>query len=297
MGMGQVTTHIFLVNGWGDNGTYDGFTNLATDLRTGPFASAGLQVNVCDWNRLFTNNFVSGGDGSLLTAIGADDSAFVSSVVQLINSYSPSDHVILIGSSYGGRSVLDIADHTSHHIDLLATLDPVGPDGFRSKLALEAGAASVIGGILTGDPVGGGILGTIGGWLFGNGGGAIGALWADNLPTVPGNVHYYYNRWQEQGMFPIDYKTSGYIASSASGSLQTAFGIADQSEIVPPNLGFVGGAHLAVANNVQTQSQLLDIVERIAVGNQSALDSAGELFTLGNGNILWRFGGAGWNVY
>jgi pimeloyl-ACP methyl ester carboxylesterase len=188
-----LATHVFLVNGAGDNGYEDGFAQLAMDLRRGPLAAAGLDVNVCDWDRLHTHNTYSDGDGPLHS-----DGQFVSDLTRLINGYPSWDHVVLIGHSYGGDSVLKVANQTSHRIDLLAALDPVGGGGFRSK---EAEIATIIGG-----PLGGILAGKV--------------FSADNLPSVPRNVQFFYNRWQEAGFFPIDFTTSGHLDSRAYASVQ-----------------------------------------------------------------------------
>src|SRR5262249_3211542 len=52
---------------------------------------------------------------------------FVNGVTNILNTqYDDSDFVVLVGHSFGGNSVLRIADQTVRKIDLLATFDPVG---------------------------------------------------------------------------------------------------------------------------------------------------------------------------
>ncbi len=235
-------TYVYFVNGMGENGVADGFDSLAATL-----SAVGVHTHVCDWDDYNTDQ------GQGLFGIGgaiSTDAQLVATLTSVINSLPSTDHVILIGHSYGGESVLDVANHTSHPIDVVATLDPVGPDGFRSKEA----EAAVVGGSIVGGVVGGAI-----GGLAGLLGGALGILSADNIDTVPSNVKYFYNRWQQEGAFPVDFATSGYIHSSASGSLQTSFGITDQQEVtVPGNL--LGGYHMAVPNDAQIRANLLNAV-------------------------------------
>ena len=64
---------------------------------------------------------------------GSDD-GFVSDMVTLLNTYDDSDTIILIGHSFGGDSILKVAQGTSRDIDFLAALDPVGPAGLRATL-------------------------------------------------------------------------------------------------------------------------------------------------------------------
>jgi pimeloyl-ACP methyl ester carboxylesterase len=63
------------------------------------------------------------------------DDGFVSDMVTLLNTYDDSDTIILVGASFGGDSILKVAQATSRHVDLLAVLDPVGPVGLRETLA------------------------------------------------------------------------------------------------------------------------------------------------------------------
>lgn len=128
---------------------------------------------------------------------------------------------------------------------------------------------------MVGGSIVGGVVGDAIGGLAGLLGGALGILSADNIDTVPSNVKYFYNRWQQEGAFPVDFATSGYIHSSASGSLQTSFGITDQQEVtVPGNL--LGGYHMAVPNDAQIRESPKRCPRRDAVLELVTRCSAGE---------------------
>lgn len=247
-------THVFLVNGAGDNGFKDGFAAYRIFLRE----QFQFDVRISDWDSLGTSE----GHGPL-----SSDAQFVRDLAGLIDQYGSTERVVLIGHSYGGDSILKVANATHHRIDLLATLDPVGPQGFRSNLAKIGTDISIIGGLLTGGPLGGLLSGLFGGSASNL---ASDFLRADNLPTVPSNVGYFYNRWQEDGAFPIDYKTSGRINSSAAGSLFNDFGIVDQSRINPPQRGFLD-VHTALPND----QRVVDDLTRILLGVNSVLTDAG----------------------
>ena len=263
-------THVFLVNGVGDNGINDNFDRGRYDDNDylSRFQSFGFDVHVSDWDNLHTQD----GHGP-----DSSDQQFVTDLANQINSYGPSEHVILIGHSYGGDSILKVANATTHQIDLLATLDPVGPLGFRSSVAKDlvthhaasgGGWFSDVIHIATGDL--GGILmdiatevivdGVIPNFL-----GLLGVARTDNLPLVGQNVGYFYNRWQTDGAFPIDYKTDGSIGSRASGSLLNDFGIVDQRRDDVAQRGLLGGAHKAVPNDPLIQSELASIVFGISL--------------------------------
>jgi len=113
------------------------------------------------------------------------DESFVNSLSnKLENEYDDADTIILIGHSFGGDSLLKVANRLQgvRQIDVLATLDPVGRGGIRG-----------------------------------------------NLPNPGNNVKYFFNRWQDILPFPFDFSTSGQLASSATGSTQNDFQVADQA--------------------------------------------------------------------
>ncbi len=249
--------HVFLVNGAGDDGSLNNFDSDSEYDYRSVFESFGYDVHISDWDNLNTHE----GHDPL-----SSDNQFVNDLAAKINQYPASDHVILISHSYGGDSILKVANATSHKIDLLATLDPVGPQGFRSKIAKIGTDVSIVGGFVAGLSSGGllgGIVGGIFGGLFGgaasNAAGAAGLIKADNLPTVPANVRYFYNRWQTDGAFPVDFKTSGEIESHASGSIRDDFGIVDQTRLDVIAKGFIGEAHMAVSNDPQVEMDLVQI--------------------------------------
>lgn len=250
-------THVFLVNGALDNGTGNNFDRDSNSYK--PFLEQmGYDVHISDWDNLNTHE----GHDPLTS-----DAQFVSDLAAKINQYPAADQVILIGHSYGGDSILKVANATSHRIDLLAALDPVGPQGFRSKIAKVGTDVSIIGGVVAGLSSGGlfgGLVGGLVGGLFGgaasNGAGAAGLVKADNLPTVPSNVRYFYNRWQTDGAFPVDFKTSGEIESRASASTRDDFGIVDQARDDVALKGFFGVAHMMVPNDPQVEQDIIQMI-------------------------------------
>jgi len=139
----------------------------------------------------------------------------VQDMLQQIDDLPASENIILIGHSLGADTVLRVADGTTHHISLLATLDPVGPLGFR-----------------------------------------------DTPPdSVLATVTYFYDRWQTNGPFPINYGSAPQITSSASGSLAHDFGIPDQAEDD-------SYSHEDYPNDPTIQQQLETITGAIAAGTQ-----------------------------
>jgi hypothetical protein len=70
-------------------------------------------------------------------AIPFTDESFVDALsTKLQNEYEDDDTIILIGHSFGGDSLLKVANRLEgiRQIDVLATLDPVGFSGFRGNL-------------------------------------------------------------------------------------------------------------------------------------------------------------------
>ena len=229
-------THVFLVNGVGE----DNFEELDR-----MFQKIGSDVHMTGWDSLNNN-----GDGPFHS-----NEQLIRDMANIIDSYVPSDHVILVGHSYGGDSVLKVANATTHRIDLLATLDPVGMGGFRSSFGKNGTITGGIIGFSTGGLIGG-VFGSLIGGGTSNAAGAVGLTSADNLPTVPANVNYFYNRWQEREPFPVDFLTSGLIESHARYSLSNDMGVADQTQVLE--------GHMQVPNDVNIQNDLFQTVIRIA---------------------------------
>lgn len=117
-------------------------------------------------------------------ALPLTDESFVDALSsKLEQEYDDADTIILIGHSFGGDSLLKVANRLEgvRQIDVLATLDPVGLGGFRG-----------------------------------------------NLPNPGSNVKYFFNRWQDILPFPLDFPTSGRLASEATHSTAHDFAVADQ---------------------------------------------------------------------
>ena len=125
------------------------------------------------------------------------------------------DHVVLIGHSLGGDSVLRLARAAGQqniHIDILATLDPVGFDNIASSTSPFINALTNLGLQVVHFQVQNGANngiandnGQVPGFRFNN----LGA--GGGLANVPTNVGYLYNRWQTNGMFPLDFGDSGEL--------------------------------------------------------------------------------------
>jgi Ca2+-binding RTX toxin-like protein len=165
---------------------------------------------------------------------------FVNTLTNILNTqYDDHDLVVLVGHSFGGNSVLRVANQTTRKIDLLATFDPVGwsftgqstsdnvviiPEvnvpvpGFAQSVF---GSSFTVPGTPLSIPVPVGAFSTI---LSGNlddpKHGFAG--FRNELPQPGSNVHYFYNRWQTNFPFPFDYNDSGQLdASQVTRSVET----------------------------------------------------------------------------
>lgn len=139
------------------------------------------------------------------------NTTFVENVVDILRSnVTNEDIVVLIGHSLGGATVLDIARaaaSASIEIDLLASLDPVG---WAPSDSVSLGSLPIYQGINVGFVSGSsnddGDMPGFRSDVFGGG-----------LPDLPNNVKYFYNRWQTNAPFPLDYGSSGRISTPFSG--------------------------------------------------------------------------------
>ena len=177
--------------------------------------------------------------GSLDVNIGspATDTQFVQAVVDdLTTHYDSTDTVVLIGHSLGGNSVLDVAndlvgkpslDGKPIHVALLGLLDPVGfipRSEFQQSLSYVLPVTFMQNGQVIGipDPVPG---------------------FRSGLGSVPNDVGIFFNRWQQNGAFPLDYLVDGTLASAARVSDQEAVSDTDTRPLLLPDdiFSFVDG--------------------------------------------------------
>ena len=125
----------------------------------------------------------------------------------------PNAQIVIIGHSLGGDTALKIAQGIAEknpaiEIDVLALLDPVGFSGTAGKVGDIYNKVINIAPFinpLTGDPI---PLGPVSIEVPVNDDNQTPGFFTDtNLEasSVPSNVGYFYNRWQTNGPFPIDY--------------------------------------------------------------------------------------------
>jgi pimeloyl-ACP methyl ester carboxylesterase len=154
---------------------------------------------------------------------------FVDKLTNILDTqYDDQDFVALIGHSFGGNSVLRVADQTKRKIDVLATFDPVG---WSFTGVFTTGTAVILPAISVPVPP---FAQPIFGSSFTLPGtplsvsfpvGAFATLFSGNLndpqrglpgfrnelPHPGSNVRYFYNRWQTNFPFPFDYSVSGQL--------------------------------------------------------------------------------------
>ena len=86
---------------------------------------------------IWTTSYASFRDGSTtnkapVVNLSTDmDNAFIFEAAQVLNSVPKSTHIILIGHSYGGDSILKVLPFIQRRVQLVVTIDPVGTGGFR----------------------------------------------------------------------------------------------------------------------------------------------------------------------
>ena len=165
--------------------------------------------------------------------------AFVEATVNRLKSFDSQDTIVLIGHSLGGCAVLTVAQELSKqapavHIALLGLLDPVGYAPSNLVVSSACGALSMpipeIGGVPL--PIAIKPINWVNG--FSN---------ADNETPgfrgfggiqgpVPATVDYFYNRWQTNFPFPIDFWSDGRISSYAQFPDQGAQNTTDAYHVV-----------------------------------------------------------------
>jgi len=174
---------------------------------------------------------------------------FVDAAVNRLKAFTSQDDVVLIGHSLGGSAVLTLAQELNQqapqvHISLLGLLDPVGyapSSGQALSFAVSAAQAelSIPSIPLLGLPsIGIQPLGFTNG-VSNNADGETPGFRGDEFGggvvsgPVPKNVEYFYNRWQTNSLFPVDFPVDGTIASEAQVSDQgtqnttTAYSVLD----------------------------------------------------------------------
>jgi pimeloyl-ACP methyl ester carboxylesterase len=223
-----------LVNGLGGAGPGESPNTAIANV----FSSLGFnEVIGLDWNQGSTPSDPGGfGLGltystvlgvNIPTGIGATvdignpntNHAFVTYAQQLLANVDTTDHVVIVGYSLGGSSALDLARALPNtHIDMLALLDPVGyaPSNNVLPTLSTAGALSHFVG-----PLGFGIgFDQNGGEnADGNTPGFRSGEFGGGLPSVPANVGYFFNRWQTNGPFPLDFPESGTLSTDSSATI------------------------------------------------------------------------------
>jgi|694.fasta_scaffold71710_3 hypothetical protein len=115
-GMGPV---VFLVNGFG------GCAPCILRTLHDKLIANGIAVYDFDWNDIYRrtqqNNF------------DLADAQFLQQMEGVINAVPQSRSIVLIGHSFGGDSVLKVAQRTSRRIELLGVLDAVELGGLRTR--------------------------------------------------------------------------------------------------------------------------------------------------------------------
>ncbi len=138
---------------------------------------------------------------------------FVASASQwLTTNFNNNDHIVIMGYSLGGASAIELARAIAPlHVDLLATLDPVGYapaphidqslfNPFTSSLNIPVlGALPFPASVSLGFDAQGGVNDD------GNVPGFRGDAFGGGLPSVSSNVANVFNRYQTNGPFPMDF--------------------------------------------------------------------------------------------
>jgi len=131
----------------------------------------------------------------------------------------PDAEIVIIGHSLGGDTALKIAQSTNRQIDLLALLDPVGfvPGIANAVQTVVSPPFSILGfGTITPPDISIQIPKN-------SANETPGFFTGSNLSNsaVPSNVGYFYNRWQSNDLFPLDFAIQDRtITSHASVSDQ-----------------------------------------------------------------------------
>jgi Ca2+-binding RTX toxin-like protein len=160
--------------------------------------------------------------GTITLDLGSPNTSdgFVQEGLSLIEAAGPNPDVVLIGHSLGGDSVLRLAKaadqlSTPIPINVLALLDPVGfisgaPVTQAAQLLPVATSLATDGFASASLQVSNGVNGN----EMENADGLFPGF-RTGLGSVPNNVVHLFNRWQTNGMFPLDFKDSGQLQYSA----------------------------------------------------------------------------------
>lgn len=216
----------FLVNGYGGCCIPGSVGDWLRDRRDENTGQPLVAVHVSNWN-----HFDQGGNPGAFPFGGFPDpftdETFIQQLQQEvaeIDAVAPRTKIILIGHSFGGDALLQAAKR-------LET-----PTGARRRIALLA--------VL--DPVGRAGL-------------------RENLTyPVPQSVEYFYNRWQTNLAYPLDFLRSGHLESGADDNNQAAQSLRKTGSCkIKYTYGFIPELmlHAQVPNDSCVQAQLKRIIE------------------------------------
>jgi hypothetical protein len=216
----------FLVNGYGGCCVPGSLRDWLVDQRDENTGQPLVAVHVSNWNHVD-----QGGNPGAFPFGGfpdpSTDETFIQQLEQEIaeiDAVAPRTKIILIGHSFGGDAVLQVAKRLEaspgvpRPIAFLAVLDPVGRAGLRTNVTYP----------------------------------------------VPPNVEYFYNRWQTNAPYPLDFPRSGRLESRADESNQDAQSLRKTGGCkVKYTLGFIPELmlHAQVPNDSCVQAQLRKIIE------------------------------------
>jgi pimeloyl-ACP methyl ester carboxylesterase len=216
----------FLVNGYGGCCIPGNLRDTLRGLRDENTNARLIAVHVSNWNHVN-----QGGNPGAFPFGGFPDpftdETFIQQVqaeVKEIDAVAPKTKLVLVGHSFGGDAALQVAKRLE-----------VSP-GVRRPIAFLA--------VL--DPVG-----------------RAGSR-ANLTSPAPSNVGYFYNRWQTNFAYPLDFLTSGRISSNADESNQGAQSLRKTRGCkVKYTLGFIPELmlHAQVPNDSCVQAQLKRIIE------------------------------------
>lgn len=244
----------FLVNGYGGCCIPGNLRDTLRALRDENTNARLVAVHVSNWNHVD-----QGGNPGAFPFGGFPDpftdETFVQQVqeeIAEIDEDAPKTKLIFIGHSFGGDAVLQVAKRLQ------------GPDGANRRIAFLAAL----------DPVGRAGLRT-------------------NLTyPVPSNVDYFYNRWQTNSPYPLDFVRSGRIESRADESNQDGQSLR-RTRIcrVKYTLGFIPELmlHAQVPNDSCVQAQLERIIQARVLNPNPRVVGASVVLSGGITGVRVRF--------
>lgn len=168
-------------------------------------ADQGINFSVGWWNSLERGAHETAGP----LPDPVNDRGMISELVERINRLPAGQKLILIGHSFGGDSLLKVAEQVTRPIDLLAVIDPVAAFGLRRTVVSR---------------------------------------------PVPPSVRFFWNRWQQRGPWPIDFRNTGRIPLA-----DPALTRSDQREV--KDYGVL--AHVYIHSNRKVQRELIEAIERV----------------------------------